>query len=186
MSRLVILDRDGTIIEERPYLSDPQAVTLLPNAVHGLRALQQEGFRLIVVSNQSGVGRGYFGPGAVERVNQRVRTLLDREGVALDGFYFCPHHPAAGCACRKPGTGLLEQAARRVGTLPWETFVVGDKECDIEMGRRAGATTVLVRTGWGRESENAGTVLPDYIVDDLLAAASVILTASAVRSRHGR
>jgi len=185
MSRLVILDRDGTIIEERPYLSDPQAVTLLPNAARGLRALQQEGFRLIVASNQSGVGHGYFGPDAVEGVNQRVRALLDREGVALDGFYFCPHHPAVGCTCRKPCTGLLEQAARQVGALPWETFVIGDKECDIEMGRRAGATTVLVRTGWGRESENAGTVPPDYIVDDLLAAARIILATAAVRSSHG-
>jgi len=113
-----------------------------------------------------------------------LRAFLDREGVAVDGFYICPHHPAEGCACRKPGTGLLERAARRVGASSPETFVVGDKECDIEMGQRAGATTLLVRTGWGRQTEHAGAVRPDHIVDDLWGAARVILTAADAGSRH--
>ncbi len=184
MSRLVVLDRDGTIIEERPYLSDAQAVRLLPNAAEGLRALQREGFRLMVASNQSGVGRGYFGLEAVEQVNRRLSALLAGEGVSLDAIYICPHLPAEGCACRKPATGLLERAAREAGASPQETFVVGDKESDIEMGRRGGATTFLVRTGWGSQAETAGAVQPEYVVDDLQEAARLILAASVTGSRR--
>ena len=184
MSRLAVLDRDGTLIEERPYLGDPDGVSLLPNTARGLRALQRDGFQLVVVSNQSAVGRGYFGLEAVQQVNQRLSDLLAREGVTLDGFYFCPHHPARGCDCRKPCAGLLERAAQQAAASPLETFVVGDKECDIEMGRRAGATTLLVRTGWGRQTEEAGTARPDHIVDDLLEAARIILAVAPVGSCH--
>ena len=184
MSGLVVLDRDGTLIEERPYLADPEAVTLLPNVARGLRALQQEGFRLVVASNQSGVGRGYFGLDTVERVNRRVAALLAREGVLLDGFYICPHGPAEGCDCRKPCTGLLERAAREAGGSPMESFVVGDKECDIEMGRRAGATTLLVCTGWGQQTVSQGQVQPHCVADDLVEAAQMILAWREVtRSR---
>ena len=183
MSRLVVLDRDGTLIEERPYLADPQAVVLLPNVAEALRALQEHGFRLVVASNQSGVGRGYFGLEVVERVNHRLRELLAREGVTLDGMYVCPHRPADGCDCRKPGTGLLQKAAREMGASSASAFVVGDKECDIEMGRRAGATAFLVRTGWGQQTAEAGAALPDDIADDLLGAARVILAAPA-EGRH--
>lgn len=176
--RLVALDRDGTIIEERPYLSDPLAVALLPGAARGLRALQGEGFRLVIVSNQSGVGRGYFGAAAVERVNQRLLELLANEGVALDAVYFCPHRPSVGCRCRKPSTGLLERAARDAGAAPDQAFVVGDKECDIAMGRQAGATTFLVRTGWGLDTETAGAVRADFVADDLERAAAMIIACA--------
>ncbi len=171
----MVLDRDGTLIEERPYLADPAGVVLLPNAAEGLRALSRQGFRLAVATNQSGVGRGYFGLEAVERVNQRLCDLLASESVTLDGFYVCPHHPDEGCGCRKPGTGLLERAAQAVDASPTESFVVGDKECDIEMGRRAGATTFLVRSGWGRRTEQQGQVQPTYVATDLLEAAGIIL-----------
>lgn len=184
MRRLVALDRDGTLIEERPYLADPSGVRLLPNAVEGLRALQREGLGLAVVSNQSGVGRGYFGLEAVERVNRRLAELLAREGVVLDGFYVCPHRPAEGCGCRKPGTGLLERAAREADASPLESIVVGDKECDVEMGRRAGATTFLVRTGWGRQTEAALAAGPDHVVDDLLGAAQIVLRRVRAGSGH--
>jgi D-glycero-D-manno-heptose 1,7-bisphosphate phosphatase len=139
-----------TVIEERPYLHDPKQVRLLPNAAAGLRALRDAGLKLALVTNQSGVGRGLFGLDAVSRVNERVIALLAREGVTIDEVFVCPHAPEEGCACRKPGTRMLETAARRLGADPSKTFVIGDKLCDIEMGRRAGATALLVRTGWGR------------------------------------
>ncbi len=180
MSRLVVLDRDGTIIEERPYLSDPREVVLLPEAVAGLRALRSAGFRLAVVSNQSGVGRGYFGLDAVERVNRRLRESLAAQGVALDAIYVCPHGPAQGCPCRKPGTALLRRAARETGCDLNEAFVVGDKECDIEMGRRVGATTFLVRTGWGRQTERRALARPHFVVDDLAEAAQCLTGAVPV------
>jgi histidinol-phosphate phosphatase family protein len=172
---LVILDRDGTVIEERPYLHDPKQVRLLPNAAAGLRALCAAGMKLALVTNQSGVGRGFFGLDAVSRVNERVMALLAREGVTIDEVFVCPHAPAEGCACRKPGTRMLETAARWLGADRSKTFVIGDKTCDIEMGRRAGATALLVRTGWGRETESRAEARPHYVAADLLEAARVIL-----------
>lgn len=172
--RFVALDRDGTVIEERPCLSDPAQVRLLPNAAAGLRALRAAGFRLALLTNQSGVGRGLFGLDAVERVNERVLALLAEEGVEIDGVFVCPHAPRQRCPCRKPGTQMLERAAQTFGASAFEAFVVGDKLTDIEMGRRAGATSLLVRTGWGRQTEAASALRLDA-VDDLLEAAQMIL-----------
>jgi histidinol-phosphate phosphatase family protein len=171
--KFVILDRDGTVIEERRYLSDPDDVALLPGAGAALRALRQSGFGLIVITNQSGVGRGFFNQSRLDEIHRRLEELLAAEGVSLDGIYVCPHTPDDNCACRKPAGGLLEQAGRELGFDPSATIVIGDKASDIEMGRRVGARTFLVRTGYGREIE-AQDSAPDYIVDDLLAAAHEI------------
>ncbi len=175
MRRFVALDRDGTVIEERPYLSDPAQVRLLPNAAAGLRALRAAGLELALVTNQSGVGRGFFGMDAVSRVNERMLALLVQEGVTIDDGFVCPHRPDERCACRKPETGLLEMAARTFGGAAAQAFVIGDKLCDIEMGRRAGATTLLVRTGWGRETEGQPEAQPQYVAADLLDASQMIL-----------
>lgn len=179
MRGVIALDRDGTLIEERPYLSDPSQVRLLPNAAAGLRALRAAGLRLALVTNQSGVGRGFFGLDAVSRVNDRVLALLAQEGAAIDGVLICPHTPEARCACRKPGTQMLEMAAWTLATDAAQTFVIGDKLCDVEMGRRGGATSLLVRTGWGRETERRPDARPHYVADDLLDAAQVILARQA-------
>ena len=180
MRPLVVLHRDGTIIEERPYLSDPEGVRLLPGAAEGLRLLQREGFSLAVATNQSGVGRGYFGLEEVAGVNQRLREVLGARGVLLKKVYCCPHHPEARCYCRKPEMGLLQRAAREAGASFQDTFVVGDKECDIEMGRRAGARTILVRTGWGRAAEKTDDLRPDFVAEDLREAASIIVRRARV------
>ena len=177
MAGLVVLDRDGTVIEERPYLHDPNQVRLLPNAAAGLRALRAAGLKLALVTNQSGVGRGFFGLDSVSRVNQRVLALLAGEGVTIDGVFVCPHSPDEGCECRKPGTLMLDLAAERLGASPFGSFVVGDKDSDVEMGRRAGATSLLVRTGWGQETERSASVRPDHTVDDLMEAARIIVAA---------
>jgi D-glycero-D-manno-heptose 1,7-bisphosphate phosphatase len=172
--RFVAFDRDGTIIAERHYLSDPEQVELLPGAAEGLRRMAAQGLGLIVVTNQSGVARGYFDLSRVDEVHQRMRQLLAAEGVRLDGIYICPHGPDENCPCRKPRPGLIHEAAEEFGFEPRECFVVGDKPCDIELGQAVGATTILVRTGYGREHEAAGIIRPDYTVDDLCAAADVI------------
>ncbi len=101
-------------------------------------------------------------------------ALLRAGGVEIDGIFYCPHHPGDGCSCRKPRTGLVDQAERELGFARDQLFVIGDKPCDIELGTAAGATTLLVRTGYGREVELAGTAQPDYIVDHLEHAAVVI------------
>lgn len=184
MPSLVALDRDGTLIEERPYLSDPAQVRLLPGTAAGLRALRDAGLTLAVVTNQSGVGRGFFGLETVSRVNERMLDLLAGEGVTIDEIFVCPHRPDEHCACRKPGTLMLEMAARRYGGTPAEAFVVGDKLCDIEMGHRAGATTFLVCTGWGQETASQPQARPHHLAADLLDAAQMILSAATVGAVH--
>jgi D-glycero-D-manno-heptose 1,7-bisphosphate phosphatase len=167
-----VLDRDGTINVERHYLADPDQVELVAGAAEGLRALRELGLELVVVTNQSGVGRGYFTERTLAAIHARLLACLAEQGVELDAIYVCPHAPTAGCRCRKPDTGLLERAARERGFDPREAFVIGDKASDVELGRRAGSTTILVRTGYGAEA--AATAGADHVVDDLRGAARVI------------
>ena len=180
----IVLDRDGTIIEEREYLSDPNQVTLIPGAAAALREFQQMGFGLAVITNQSGVGRGFFDLEQVRLVHERMEQLLATAGVRLDGLYVCPHTPEDDCACRKPNLGLMQQASSELGFRLQDSIVIGDKPCDIEMGRGAGATTFLVRTGYGAQYENA--VAAHFIVDDLAAAIGPIRSLARERtSIHG-
>ncbi|MBI5366799.1 MAG: HAD-IIIA family hydrolase [Planctomycetes bacterium] len=184
--RFVILDRDGTLIVERNYLSAPDQVELLPGAARGLRELRALGLGLIVVTNQSGLGRGFFDRAALAAIHARLAELLAAAGVQLDGIFFCPHLPEAGCACRKPKPLLVEQAGRELGFAPRAAFVVGDKPCDVELGRAVGAVTLLVRTGYGAATEAAlePAARPDACVADLVEAAAVIrglLAGSAPR-----
>lgn len=172
--RFVALDRDGTIIVEHSYLADPDLVELLPNSGEGLRRIQAMGLGLVVVTNQSGVGRGYFSAARVDQIHQRLCKLLEVERVWLDGVYVCPHSPDADCSCRKPKTGLLEHATRDLGLMPQTSFVIGDKASDIGMGLSAGSTTILVRTGYGAELAEQSQVQAHYVVDDLLGAAQLI------------
>ena len=154
--RWVVLDRDGTIIEEKHYLSDPGDVELIPGAAKGLRQLREMDLGLVVITNQSGIGRGYFDGARLDLIHQRVSELLALEEVYLDGFYHCPHLPEDNCLCRKPRTGLLELAAKDLDFDPQAALVIGDKASDVEMGQRVGATTLLVRTGYGAEVERDG------------------------------
>ncbi len=169
--RFVALDRDGTLNVERQYLSSPDQVELLHGAGAGLRTMRELGLGLVIVTNQSAVGRGYFDMARLEEIHGRLRQLLLAEGVELDGIYICPHTPEDECVCRKPLPGLLLQASRELGFDPAGALVIGDKPCDIELGRGLGATTILVRTGYGAHYEAARTVTPDCVVDDLVEAA---------------
>jgi D-glycero-D-manno-heptose 1,7-bisphosphate phosphatase len=167
----VLLDRDGTIIVERDHLSLPEQVELLPGAAEGLRRLRSLGLGLVIVSNQSAIGRGLFDEARLEAIHRRLRALLKSEDVEIDAIYVCPHKPDAGCPCRKPETGLVQQAAREYDFDPVQSFVIGDKVCDIELGRRIGAVTILVQTGYGAEVAARNAVEPDYVENDLRAAA---------------
>jgi D-glycero-D-manno-heptose 1,7-bisphosphate phosphatase len=178
-NRYVALDRDGTIIAARHYLVDPDEVELLPGAAEGLSRLREMGLGLVVITNQSAIGRGYLDTAGLDLVHQRLASLLAAEGVALDGIYFCPHIPEDTCACRKPNTQLLESAAADLKFDPRQCFVIGDNASDIELGQRAGATTFLVRTGHGERVSQEGTSFPDFTVDGLLEAAGIIQSAVA-------
>jgi D-glycero-D-manno-heptose 1,7-bisphosphate phosphatase len=172
--RFVALDRDGTIIVERNYLSDPAEVELIPRAAEGLRKLQELGLGLIIVTNQSGIRRGFFDVARLELIHERMRRLLAEAGVEIDGIYVCPHTPGDNCDCRKPRPGLLATAANELAFVPRQCFVIGDKPCDIDLGRAVGAVTLLVRTGYGAQVEAAGNANSDYVIDDLLQAAPII------------
>ena len=174
MSVFALLDRDGTINEERHYLSDPDDVVLLPGAAEGLSLMQDLGIGLIIITNQSGLGRGYFSADRLETVHERLFSLLKEQGVTVNGVYLCPHHPNENCRCRKPGPGLVERAAEDFGFTPENAFVIGDNVCDIELGKRVGAHTILVRTGYGAVVEKESRIVPDFIEDNLLHAASTI------------
>jgi D-glycero-D-manno-heptose 1,7-bisphosphate phosphatase len=172
--RYVLLDRDGTIIVDRHYLTDPSGVELIEGAADALRELASLGLGIVVITNQSAIGRGYLDVGGLARIHQRLTSLLAERGAHLDGIYWCPHRPDERCDCRKPRTGLARRAARELDFDPGRGFVVGDKPADVELGEALGATTVLVRTGKGARTEAERAARPDHVVDDLLQAARVI------------
>lgn len=172
--RFVALDRDGTLIVDHPYLSDPEQVELIPGVAEALRKLRQIGLGLVVITNQSGIGRGYFDHEGLDLIHQRMRQLLQEHGLYLDGIYFCPHIPQDQCQCRKPEAGMMELAAQELDFDPRSSFMVGDQASDIELGRRTGATTFLVRTGYGAQVADEGTANPDYTVEGLAEVAQII------------
>jgi len=172
--RFVLLDRDGTIIVDKHYLHDPKEVELLPNAAEGLKRMQDMGFGLAVLTNQSGVGRGYFTEEEVRACNARMQELLEPYGIVISGFFFCPHSPDDTCDCRKPAPGLMRQAAESLGFDSSESYMIGDKKADVGVGQATSAVSVLVRTGYGRKAETDCGEQADYCADDLLDAAEFI------------
>jgi D-glycero-D-manno-heptose 1,7-bisphosphate phosphatase len=176
----VFMDRDGTLVIERGYLADPSGLEFLPGAVAAMHDLKAAGLPLIVISNQSGVGRGLFPLSRVYEVMSRLRIEARVAGIELDGVYFCPHRPEDGCACRKPGTRLLERAAEDHLLTLRGSFMVGDKLLDVESVQRVGGLGVLVRSGYGREEERTlgGSPTgcrPDHVCDGLEDASAWIL-----------
>lgn len=180
--RAVFLDRDGTINEEVGYLDTLGKLRLLPGAAGAIGDLNRAGWAVVVVTNQSGIARGFFDEGFVEETHRRLQDLLREAGARIDGFYVCPHHPTEGrepyrmdCPCRKPRPGLILRAAAELEISLGESYMVGDTPKDVEAGTRAGARGILVRTGYGRECPPP----PDtaFVAEDLAEAVRWILGA---------
>lgn len=182
----VFLDRDGTINEQMGYINHISRFQLLPGVGEAIRILNEHYLPVVVVTNQSGLARGYFPEALLDEVHQEMCHLLALEGAHIDGLYVCPHHPEAkeerfrvDCTCRKPKTGLLEQAAVDLRLDLRRSFVVGDRWSDLRCGAAVGATTILVLTGYGRgDAAYIGpgqAVQPDYIAEDLGAAVQWII-----------
>lgn len=178
MKRFVLIDRDGTLNVEKHYLSDPAQLELIPGAGAALRRLKAAGFGIAVITNQSGIARGYFDLARLDQIHARLRELLTAEGVTIDGLYFCPHGPDDDCLCRKPLPGLVDQAVAEHGFDPRQAITIGDKEVDVELGHAIGGGGILVRTGHGAKAEAKGTKA-DYVADDLPAAVEFILGGKA-------
>ena len=179
LTRAIFLDRDGTVIQEMEYLRHPEDVVILPGAAGALRRLREAGFLLFIVSNQSGVGRGYFTMEDVARVNERLEGELAREGVRFTKIYVSPEAPGQPSRARKPSPQFLYDARDEFAVNLAESFVVGDKKIDLECGWNAGAKkSILVRTGYGREVEKSGDprLAAVVIVDGLPEAADWILS----------
>lgn len=176
----IMLDRDGTLNVERHYLSDPDQLALYPGVGQALKRLRDHGFGLVVLTNQSGLARGYFDRATLDRIHAKLQEMLTVSGGEVDAIYFCPHEPKDGCDCRKPLTGLVDQAVADWGFDPRRSVMIGDKEADIDLGRAVGARTILLRTGWGADTEKAGLCQPDLIVDTLDQAVEWILAQRGI------
>lgn len=181
-SRAVFLDRDGTINVEREYVHRVEDFAFIPGAPEAIRLLKDAGFYVVVVTNQSGVGRGFYDEAAVHDLHRHMDAELASLGTAVDGYYFCPHHPEHGngayrteCACRKPMAGMLFQAAADLSLDLAASFMIGDKLADVEAGLKAGCRPLLVRTGHGtRAAERVPAGVAVY--EDILAAARAIVS----------
>jgi D-glycero-D-manno-heptose 1,7-bisphosphate phosphatase len=178
------LDRDGTMIEEVGYLDRPERLQLYPWSSIAIRALNRAGIRVVMVTNQSGIARGFFDEAMVERIHARMKQLLAAGGATIDAYYYCPHHPdgsmakyARACDCRKPAPGLVERARRELGVDPRRSFTVGDRWIDVALARTVGARGILVRTGYGVTEEDRPPegLTADAVVNNLVEAVSWIL-----------
>ncbi|HEY6238035.1 MAG TPA: HAD family hydrolase [Thermoplasmata archaeon] len=179
LRRAVYLDRDGTINPDLRYLADASRVEVFRGVAEAIRMLRAHGFVVVCVTNQSGVERGFYTTQDVERIHGRVNEILGREGTRVDAFYYCPHAPERGCACRKPGTELFERAERDLGLTRAGSAVIGDRTLDVEAGERLGLLTILVPSP-GHEAEadpSAGSprVRPDLTARSMRAAVARLL-----------
>ena len=183
--KAAFIDRDGVINEELEYVHRVEDFRLLPGVPEGLRLLQEDGFALVVVTNQAGIARGLYSEAEFERVTQHMRDRLAPHGVLLSGVYHCPHHPSAGigalridCDCRKPKPGMLRRAARELGLDMEASVLIGDKESDLDAGRAAGvAACVLVESG--HAPTDAARVKADHTAAGLWGAAKWVVTGQA-------
>ncbi len=176
MDKVVFLDRDGTIVYDVNYCNCAQDLQLIPLVAEAISLLNRNGFKVIVVTNQSGIARGYLTLEALEQIHQKMRQELTIRSARVDAIYHCPHHPDDGCQCRKPATGLLCEAALALGVKLHDSYMVGDRKSDIETGKAAGCKTVLVATG--PDWENGVCSYSDYIAYNLMSAARWIVSDS--------
>jgi D-glycero-D-manno-heptose 1,7-bisphosphate phosphatase len=193
MRPAVFLDRDGTLLEEAGYLDRLDKIALFPYATDAVRLLNRAGFSVIVITNQSGVGRGMYSEEFVIRTHDVMTERLGAGGARVDGYYYCPHHPDASldryrieCDCRKPSPGMLRTAANDLGLDLRRSFTVGDKWTDVAVGTAVGAKGILVRTGYGLSSDAArpAGVEPAFVADNIAAAAAWIRRQSRSAGPH--
>ena len=182
----IFLDRDGTLNEDVGYLSELSHLTLYPWAIDAVRLFNRAGYAVVVITNQGGIGRGMIRPEFVPELHAVIAERLARAGARVDGWYHCPHHPAAlveplkgDCRCRKPEPGMLLDAIADLGLDPTRSWMIGDKWHDVRVGQRVGARGILVRTGWGRLEEETRPAGQEVfaICDSLADAAAVVLNA---------
>ena len=189
MQKAVFLDRDGTIIEDIGYLDECSKIRFLPRVGEAIKLLTENGFRVIITTNQSGIARGYFTEETVREINRYIQEYLAKQGAFIDRTYYCPHHIEGtieeykkDCHCRKPNPGMIQKATGEYDIDLKGSFVIGDKISDIEAGRRAGCKTVLLIDQGHLDKETA--LMPDYVAADLYEAASWLVNFSRQKETH--
>lgn len=187
MNKVVFLDRDGTVNEEVHYLHRPEDLKIFPEAVQAIRILKRSGFKIVIITNQAGVARGYYSCRDVEDLHRYMNQILRKEEAEIDGFYYCPHHPEYGvgiykkvCHCRKPDIGMFEMAEKDFPTDKAHSYMIGDKALDIQAGKNYGVCSILVGTGYGAalkaEAEERGEKpFYDFYAETLVDAAEYII-----------
>ena len=170
--KAAFIDRDGTLIEEVNFLSRVEDLQIFPYTAEALKILKDAGFLIIVVTNQSGIGRGIYDEAAMHGIHQAMRSRL---GGLIDGFYFCPHLPCDGCRCRKPGLGMIESASADFPIELSGSWIIGDKKIDVETGHKAGISSAMVMTGYGRSHLKTLDDQPEIIAETILEAARAIV-----------
>lgn len=188
--RAIFLDRDGTLIHNRHYGCDPDQIEIVDGVLEALRLFQRDGYQLIVVTNQSGIARGFFTEERLHAMHRRLAELFASSGVSIDGFYYCPHHVEGTvaaysheCDCRKPKPGMILRACREHAIDPQKSWMIGDILDDVEAGKTAGCRSVLIDLGTERAPETWART-PEFVARDLLDAARYILSPSNRRAQE--
>jgi len=189
----VFLDRDGTVCEEVGYLSEVKDLRLIPGSARAIRQIRQAGWKVVIISNQSGVARGYMTEETVRIIHTALREMLLKEGAEIDGIYYCPHHPKGNppydiqCNCRKPEVGMLRQADKDLDLDLNRSIVIGDKLSDVQTAQRLNIPGILVLTGFGKGEletyQQNWEKAPDHIAENLLEAASWFLRNSSKKEK---
>jgi D-glycero-D-manno-heptose 1,7-bisphosphate phosphatase len=180
--KAVFLDKDGTLIPDVPYNVNPDLISLEDGVIEGLKLLQQAGYIFVVISNQAGVARGYFKLNELEKVRQKIDVLLNKEGIEIEAYYFCPHHPegkipefTGACECRKPRPGMILQAVKDLEISTKDSWMIGDILNDVEAGNRAGCRTIIIDNGNETEWVESSFRTPTYVAANFLSAANCII-----------
>jgi len=176
--KAIFLDRDGTINRDIHYCREVEQFKLLPAVPEAINLLNHHGFKIIIITNQSAIARGYLTHEELAQIHNRMTDILAESGVTINGIYYCPHHPDDKCSCRKPGTALFEQAVKEHDINIRDSYMIGDMVTDIKAGINAGCRTVLLADGSTTSAENLQdmSIKPDFIAENLLEAATWILS----------
>lgn len=175
LNRAIFVDRDDTINCDVHYCRRPEDFKLLSGVGLGIRLLNEAGFKVVVVTNQSGIARGYFTEEMLERIHRKMADELAQYGAHVDAIYYCPHHPDEGCECRKPKPKLAYQAIKELHIDPAQSFTIGDRLMDVELARAVGSKSIMVPSENGKEELKNSGVVPDYVASDFESAAKWVI-----------
>jgi len=173
MNKAIFFDRDGTLVDDPGYVHKIEDFKLLPKTIEALKNLKD--FKFFIITNQSGIGRGYYTINDFEKFNKHLIKVLKEDNINIEETFVCPHHPDEVCDCRKPNIKFIKEAEKRFDLDLKKSWVIGDHPHDIELGKNAGCKTVYVLTGHGKKHVNDLKIKPDFIAQDLLEAAKYIL-----------